>query len=101
MQEDHLLYILFNKYNTILPCVKKHVVAFGLLHVVFFPPSVIMLNTWIAGVNQGEENSNIPLGLKPTSCAPFFSLGLGFWLTQALPAGFVCLRCWSRSESCH
>lgn len=36
----------------------------------------IMLNTWIAGVNQGEESSNIPLGLKPYQLCSFFLIRL-------------------------
>lgn len=35
-----------------------------------------MLNTWIAGVNQGEESSNIPLGLKPHQLCSFFLIRL-------------------------
>ena len=30
MQKDHLLYILFNEYNTVLSLCEKMVIAFGL-----------------------------------------------------------------------
>lgn len=52
------------------------VVAFGLLHVIFFPLLGIMLNTRIAEVIQGEESSNIPLGLKPYQLCSFFLIRL-------------------------
>lgn len=41
-----------------------------------FSLSGIMLNTWIAGVNQGEESSNIPLGLQPYQLCSFFLIRL-------------------------
>lgn len=63
--------------------------------------SGIMLNTWIAGVSQGEESSNIPLGLKPYQLCSFFLIKLRLLaftsssLRFCLPA---VLRQW---ESCH
>lgn len=41
-----------------------------------FSPSGIMLNTWIAGVNQGEEIPHIPFGLKPYQLCSFFLIKL-------------------------
>jgi len=35
-----------------------------------------MLNTWIAEVNQGEESSNIPLGLKAYQLCSFILIRL-------------------------
>lgn len=74
--QDHLLYILFNKYNAILSLCEKNCNSICSFACCIFSPSRIMLNTWIAGVNQGEESSNIPLGLKPYQLCSFFLIRL-------------------------
>lgn len=77
-KKDPSLYILLNEYNTVLSlCERKtNKKVFRILHAVFFPPSEIMINTWIARVNQGEQSSYVPLGLKPYQLCSFFLIRL-------------------------
>lgn len=76
MQKNHLLYVLFNKYNTSIFVLKEKSNSIWPFTCCLFSLSGIMLNTWIAGVSQGEESSNIPLGLKPYQLCSFFLIRL-------------------------
>lgn len=76
MQKDHLLYILFNEYNTTVSLCEKNCNSIWSFACCIFSLSGIILNTWIAGVNQGEGSSDIPLGLKPYQLCSFFLIRL-------------------------
>lgn len=88
IQKDHLLYILFNEYNTILSLCEKNCKSIWSFACCIFSPSGIMLNTWTAGVNQGEESSNIPLGLKPYQLCSFFLIKLRLLACTSSPLSF-------------